>query len=395
MRVRRAALLCFLLGAVAVTASGAGSAIVIGNDAPSWAPDGRQIAFTSFRHGNGEIYVMRSDGSSKRRLTTNTAHDDHAKWSPDGTRIAFASTRDGNYEIYVMNADGSSPRRLTNDPQSDYAPTWSPDGQRIAWRANRDGNGEIYSMRSDGTDQRRLTVSPSADESPDWSSDGRIAFSSNRGGAGTFQIWAMDADGSTVVRLSNGGQNKSEPSWSPDARRIVYVSDGVLPLGNTEIYVANVDGTGVQRLTNYDGRDDFPAWSPDGTKVLFTRGVTFRAQDVFTADSDGTHLAKLTQTAAQLEITDAIADQPRAGRAWAIVVLVDDARGLPLVNAMRICSATVAGKALKLTSGTARDGVVRCSWRLPGTAKGKLLKGSAGLRVGTLRAVLPFALRVR
>jgi dipeptidyl aminopeptidase/acylaminoacyl peptidase len=139
----------------------------------------------------------------------------------------------------------------------------------------------------------------------------------------------MDADGSNLVRLSAGGQNKSEPSWSPDATRIVYVSDGVLPLGNTEIYVANVDGTGVQRLTNYDGRDDFPAWSPDGTKVLFTRGVTFRAQDVFTADTDGSHLAKLTQTAAQLEITDALADQPRAGRAWAIVVLVDDARGPP------------------------------------------------------------------
>ena len=180
-------------------------------------------------------------------------------------------------------------------------------------------------MRADGTDAAAAHGGPGGDESPDWASDGHIAFSSNRGG-GTFQLWAMDADGSNVVRLSAGGQNKSEPSWSPDATRIVYVSDGVLPLGNTEIYVANVDGTGVQRLTNYDGRDDFPAWSPDGTKVLFTRGVTFRAQDVFTADTDGSHLAKLTQTAAQLEITDALADQPRAGRAWAIVVLVDDAR---------------------------------------------------------------------
>ena len=394
MRVRRAALLGLLLSAVAVTASGAGSAILIGNDAPSWSPDGRQIAFTSFRNGNGEIYVMATNGSAQRRLTRNDTHDDHAKWSPDGTRIAFASTRDANYEIYVMNADGSTPRRLTNDPQADFAPTWSPDGQRIAWRTTRDGNGEIYSMRADGTDPRRLTVNAASDESPDWSSDGRIAFSSNRGG-GTFQIWTMDADGSNVVRLSEGRQNKSEPSWSPDASRIVYVSDGVLPLGNTEIYVANVDGTGVQRLTNYDGRDDFPAWSPDGSKVLFTRGVTFRAQDVFTADADGTHLAKLTQTAAQLEITDVLADQPRAGRAWTIVVLVDDARGLPLINATRVCRATLGGKKLVLTAGSARDGLARCTWRLPASARGKLLKGAAGLRVGTLRAELPFSLRVR
>jgi dipeptidyl aminopeptidase/acylaminoacyl peptidase len=394
MRVRRAALLGLLLSAVAVAASGAGSAILIGNDAPSWSPDGRQIAFTSFRNGNGEIYVMAANGSAQRRLTRNDTHDDHAKWSPDGTRIAFASTRDGNYEIYVMNADGSAPRRLTNDPQADYAPTWSPDGQRIAWRTTRDGNGEIYSMRADGTDPRRLTVNAASDESPDWSADGRIAFSSNRGG-GTYQIWAMDTDGSNVVRLSDGRQNKSEPSWSPDARRIVYVSDGVLPLGNTEIYVANVDGSSVQRLTNYDGRDDFPAWSPDGSKVLFTRGVTFRAQDVFTADTDGTHLAKLTKTAAQLEITDVLADQPRAGRAWTIVVLVDDARGLPLINATRVCRATLGGKKLALTAGSARDGLARCTWRLPASARGKLLKGAAGLRVGTLRAELPFAVRVR
>jgi Tol biopolymer transport system component len=394
MRVRRAALLGLLLGVVAVAASGAGSAIVIGNDAPSWSPDGRQIAFTSFRHGNGEIYVMRADGSAKRRLTTNTAHDDHPEWSPDGTRIAFASTRDGNYEIYVMNADGSSPQRLTNDPQSDYAPTWSPDAQRIAWRTNRDGNGEIYSMRADGTEVRRLTVNAAADESPDWSSDGRIAFSSNRGG-GTFQIWAVDAEGADLTRLSNGGQNKTEPSWSPDARRIVYVSDGVLPLGNTEIYVSNVDGTGVQRVTNYDGRDDFPGWSPDGAKVLFTRGVTFRAQDVFTADTDGSHLAKLTQTAAQLEITDALAEQPRAGRLWTIIVLIDDARGLPLANAAHLCRATLGGKKLVAARGSARGGVARCTWRIPATAKGKLLKGAAGLRVGMLRAELPFALRVR
>ena len=179
------------------------------------------------------------------------------------------TTREGNYEIYVMNADGSSPRRLTNDPQSDYAPVVT--GRSSGLHGARTATATARSLDALGwTDQQRLTVGPSADESPDWSSDGRIAFSSNRGG-GTFQIWAMNADGSNVVRLSAGGQNKSEPSWSPDATRIVYVSDGVLPLGNTEIYVANVDGTGVRRLTNYDGRDDFPAWSPDGTKVLFTQ----------------------------------------------------------------------------------------------------------------------------
>jgi hypothetical protein len=36
-----------------------------------------------------------------------------AVWSPDGRMIAFSSWRDGQSEVYVMNADGSGQRRLT------------------------------------------------------------------------------------------------------------------------------------------------------------------------------------------------------------------------------------------------------------------------------------------
>ncbi|MGD8866880.1 MAG: hypothetical protein PVI01_04610 [Gemmatimonadales bacterium] len=40
-------------------------------------------------------------------------------------RIAFTSFRDGNDEVYVMNADGSNPANLSNDPGSDVGPVWS------------------------------------------------------------------------------------------------------------------------------------------------------------------------------------------------------------------------------------------------------------------------------
>ena len=61
-----------------------------------------QIAFTSFRDGNGEIYVMDADGSNLRNLTRNPAWDSRPAWSPDGAQIAFTSDRDGNWEIYVI-----------------------------------------------------------------------------------------------------------------------------------------------------------------------------------------------------------------------------------------------------------------------------------------------------
>src|SRR5205823_1190404 len=109
--------------------------------APSGRPAAGQIAFTTDRDGNPEIYVMNADGAGLRNLTNNPDNDGLPDWSPDGTRIAFRSDRDGNAEIYVMNADGSGLRNLSNNPSLDLEPTWSRDGTRIAFYSERDGNG--------------------------------------------------------------------------------------------------------------------------------------------------------------------------------------------------------------------------------------------------------------
>jgi len=94
--------------------------------APSGRPAAGQIAFTSDRDGNVDIYLVHADGSGVTRLTNNPARDFLPVWSSDGTRIAFYSERDGNGEIYVMNADGSGLRNLTNNPAADLAPAWRP-----------------------------------------------------------------------------------------------------------------------------------------------------------------------------------------------------------------------------------------------------------------------------
>ena len=57
------------------------------NLAPSFSPDGRWIAFTSYRdlykdpHGC-EIYIMRVDGSQVTRLTANDYCDWQPRWGP-------------------------------------------------------------------------------------------------------------------------------------------------------------------------------------------------------------------------------------------------------------------------------------------------------------------------
>jgi TolB protein len=137
---------------------------------PVWSPDGRKIAFVRVSKRLG-VYVVNADGSGVRNLTPKPAGAAYAApaWSPDGRKIAFASDRDGNSEVYVMNANGSGQRNLTRNPAFDGGPVWSPDGRSIAFRSTRDGNTDIYIMNADGSGQRNLTRSPWHESSASWS----------------------------------------------------------------------------------------------------------------------------------------------------------------------------------------------------------------------------------
>ena len=101
---------------------------------PSWSPDGKKIAFVSDKEGTNivpnAIYVMNTDGQDIRRLTytdIGSFVSSFPSWSPNGKKLAFHSYRDRNHDIYVMNADGSEQKNLTNNPAYNNHPFWSPD----------------------------------------------------------------------------------------------------------------------------------------------------------------------------------------------------------------------------------------------------------------------------
>jgi TolB protein len=158
---------------------------------PSWSPDGQWIAYSSTKDDNQEIYIVKSDGSEKKRLTTEVAIDAHPAWSTDGKKIAFSTSRWGDLELAVMNADGSGLTRLTKSAGMDDYPCWSPDGKRLAFTSNRDGNLEIYTMDPDGQNPRNETQNQAIDNFASWTKDGRLTFVSNREGG--FDIYVMPA----------------------------------------------------------------------------------------------------------------------------------------------------------------------------------------------------------
>ena len=220
-----------------------------------------QIAFTSTRDGNPEIYVMDSDGTNQKRLTENQAENWHPAWFPDGTKIAFVSNQKGGFgQIYVMDADGKNRNKLT-DGERDENPDWSPDGQKIAFTRRVEGRGHVAVMDADGHNVFKLTDG----QVPSWSPDGqKIAFEFLKDGIN--QVFQINGNGQGFNRVTHDLANKKDPAWAPNGQQIAY---GSLHEGFFQIYVVDADGRNRVRLTHNKVHHWHPAWSPDGQTIAY------------------------------------------------------------------------------------------------------------------------------
>jgi TolB protein len=228
------------------------------NIAPRWSPDGRSIAYTSYRRGGANIFISNIFQGTLDEVTKGDKVGENwlPAWSPDGTRVAFSSTRDGNPEIYVANRDGSNVRRITNHPNIDITPTWSPTGTQIAFTSDRTGTPQIYVVGADGLNLTKRSSDGYCDR-PTWSPApyNEIAYSS-RSGPG-FDIRVIDLATGTSTALTNGEGTNESPAYSPNGRHIVFTSSRS---GKVQVFTMARDGKNARQITR-TGNNEKPDWS--------------------------------------------------------------------------------------------------------------------------------------
>ncbi|MEP7306722.1 MAG: hypothetical protein ABJA98_14495 [Acidobacteriota bacterium] len=229
------------------------------NIQPNWSPDGRSVAYTSYRRGLPNIFVSNIYQGTLDEFpkAPNQKENFQPTWSPDGTRVAFWSTRDGNSELYIANRDGSNVRRLTDNPGIDESPTWSPSGAQLAFVSDRTGSPQLYTVGADGLGLRRLTTGDAYAARPTWSPlpFNEIAYTA-RVGPG-YDIKVIDVGSGQVRTLTFGEGTNESPAWAPNGRHLAFTSTR---LGKVQIFVMGRDGKNVKPITTA-GNNYYPDWS--------------------------------------------------------------------------------------------------------------------------------------
>jgi TolB protein len=168
--------------------------------------DGKTIVFTSVRHGDLDIYTMDADGKHVKQLTHELGYDGGPFFSPDGKWIVYRAyhpktekevseykdllhqnlIRPSALELWLMKSDGSHKRQITSLGAASFGPSFFADGRHIIFSSNVGstggmGNFELYAVDLDGTHLERITYSPGFDGFPMFSPDGKkLVWASNR-----------------------------------------------------------------------------------------------------------------------------------------------------------------------------------------------------------------------
>ncbi len=214
-----------------------------------------------------EIYAANPDGSMLNRLTRSPGYDAEASFSPDGSLIVFTSTRgaypienlspvdrarfdkDPAYfaDLYVMNSNGTNVRRVTSAPGYDGGPFFSPDGKRIVWRRFDAGgmNADIYSAAVDGTEVKRLTDFGCMSWAPYYHpSQKYVVFTANKLGFDNFELFIVDSEGKRdPVRVTYTPGFDGLPVFSPDGLKLSWTTNR--GEGKSQVHLADWNHEGA------------------------------------------------------------------------------------------------------------------------------------------------------
>ena len=144
----------------------------------TWSPDGRQLAYSSFRNSSSDLYLKPTSGAGEPELLLETDNNKGPRdWPPDGRVLLFVElSPTTNWDLWVLPMEGE--RKPIPYLRTEFAETlgqFSPDGRWVAYVSNESGRGEIY-VQPYPADGGKWQVSTDGGTQPRWRADGKELF---------------------------------------------------------------------------------------------------------------------------------------------------------------------------------------------------------------------------
>jgi Tol biopolymer transport system component len=233
---------------------------------PTWSPDGRIV----YRGADTNIWLMGSDGSNPKQLTSNAGGNFFPRVSPDGHYTVFTSDRTGSFQIWRMDSDGNNPKQLTNSPFQEGIPDCSPDGKWVVyskWGAEKG----LWKIPMDGGNPVRLSDAEA--HVPTISPDGKaIAYSYEDPSANPpHGIAIMAFEGGPPLKRFDTPQS-ARFRWAADGRSLLYAKNEG---GVENIWNQPIAGGTPKQITHFNSEaiTSFQL-SLDGKRIVMSRGTS-------------------------------------------------------------------------------------------------------------------------
>ncbi len=239
------------------------------------SPDGKLDALSTIENDNQDLWAWDIARAVRTRLVSSPFRDFSPVWSPDGRQLAFSSTRAGNPDIYLVDADGISEEKLlTSTALPERVTDWSQDAEHILYvLVHPETKGDIWLLERDEQDgdwtSRPFLQTADYEEEGRFSPDGRyVAYLSDESGRSEVYVRTFPAGDQKWTVSSNGATGLR---WSRDGGELFFVERNALMSVTVSTRPEFSVGPLAQRLIGHVGGQSYPRYdvSADGSRVLF------------------------------------------------------------------------------------------------------------------------------